>query len=156
MTALTLLAAVILAAAGGPAELSDGNVTLEVWSLVAAPGPAGPKDIPADLAPVRDAVKDLPYRTFRLVKHGTERIGPGKSASFQAHTDYAAVLSLESSAAEDPQARVRVVIEGPPNGDAPPRKALDTVLRLAKGATVRLGGLPADEGDLVVILRRVE
>jgi len=49
-----------------------------------------------------------------------------------------------------------VVIEGPPNGDAPPRKALDTVLRLAKGATVRLGGLPADGGDLVVILRRTE
>lgn len=156
MTALTLLAAVILAAAGGPAELSDGTVALETWSLVAAPGPAGPKDIPADLAPVRDAVKDLPYRTFRLVKHGAARLGPGKSASFQAHADYAAVLSLESSAAEDPQARVRVVIEGPPNGEAPPRKALDTVLRLAKGATVRLGGLPADEGDLVVILRRVE
>ena len=66
------------------------------------------------------------------------------------------MLSLESVPAGDPQTRVRVVIEGPPNGDAPPRKALDTVLRLAKGATVRLGGLPADEGDLVVILRRVE
>ncbi len=156
MTALTLIAAVMLAAAGGPEALSDGGATLEAWSLVAAPGPAGPKDIPADLAPVRDAVKDLPYRTFRLVKHATARVEPGRSASFQAHADYAAVLSLEPSAAEDPQARVRVVIEGPPGGDAPPRKALDTVLRLAKGATVRLGGLPAEEGDLVVILRRVE
>ena len=70
MTALTLIAAVMLAAAGGPEALSDGGATLEAWSLVAAPGPAGPKDIPADLAPVRDAVKDLPYRAPPAVVPG--------------------------------------------------------------------------------------
>lgn len=104
------------------------------------------------LETVKPAIASLSYDTFQKLGAAEAVIPFGKSSTFYINEKYS--LVVEPTAVDD-QGRVRlktqIMMKSQEEGKS--IKALDTVLVMAPGKHLNLGGLKLPEGDLIVVLK---
>ena len=105
------------------------------------------------LESVKPAIASLSYDTFQKLGAAEAVIPFGKSSTFYINEKYS--LIVEPTAVDD-QGRVRLktqIMMKSQKEEGKAIKALDTVLVMAPGKHLNLGGLKLPEGDLIVVLK---
>ena len=134
------------------AVLSAGNdVTLHMAAVQATNEGRATKYFDPVLNEIKRAIAPLDYDTFRAIKTQDVGLPFGKRAEIVINDRYR--LQLEPVGRDaDNRVRIQVCILRVRGPDDPPMKALDTTLLMAPGKHLSLGGLPLEQGELVVIL----
>ena len=100
---------------------------------------------------VKSAIASLSYDTFEKLGSSEATIPFGEKSTFFINQKYS--LVVEPTAVDD-QGRIRLktqVMMKMKKGDETV-KALDTMLVMAPGKHLNIGGLKLDDGDLIVVL----
>lgn len=103
------------------------------------------------LAPVRHAVSDLGFDTYRKIKADVISAPFGKETGFPINEKY--TLYIKPLNRQDIQTRINVRVElAPRSQQERPKTAVTTVVAMAPSKQVKLRGLKMDKGELVIVL----
>ena len=106
----------------------------------------------AGLSTVKRAVAGLDYDTFTKVSSSEARIPFGERTTFFIDSTYSLVVEpLSIDNAGRVRLRTQVMMKSKKNPKESV-KALDTVLVMAPGKQLNLGGLKLNDGELVIVL----
>ncbi len=149
---LGTLCAVLLAVSSAPADAASQPVHFDVWAVQAVKTGSGEKQFDSAAQPVRKAVEDLPYDTFRGVFTGSATVPPGADKRLTLNTTYTLLIQCRAREGKN-AAHVDITVELPPESPGgAPRKAVQSCMVLCSGKMVRIGGLKMNEGEMVVVL----
>ena len=135
-----------------PAFAEPAPVAFSMVAVKASNEGVSPKRFGAGLEAVKPAIRSLNYDTYVKVSSYAATIPFGEKTTFFINDTY--TLVVEPTAVDD-RGRIRmntVVMMKGKGRDQQPVKALDTVLVMAPGKHLNLGGLKLDGGDLIVVL----
>lgn len=135
-----------------PVFAEPAPVAFSMVAVKASNEGVSPKRFGEGLEGVKSAIRSLNYDTYLKVSSSSATIPFGEKTTFFINDTY--TLVVEPTAVDD-RGRIRmntVVMMKGKGTDKPPVKALDTVLVMAPGKHLNLGGLKLDGGDLIVVL----
>jgi len=148
---LTLLLAGLVAQAE---NIPKTPVKIKVVAVQALNEGHGRKQIDPRLKGVKKAIERLDYDTFHQIKSVTKELPYRKEAKIEIDDRYSLCLTPVS---KGPQGRIRVeakILMTSRREGAKPIEALSkTVLLMAPGKHINLGGLHLDEGELIIVLQ---
>jgi hypothetical protein len=127
-------------------------VDLSLWATQATQEQRPEKYFDAGLEPIRTAVNDLPFDTYKKVKVSRQAAPCGEESRLAIDERYTLFVKPVSREA-DGRIRLEIRIEmAPKEPGGKPVKALDTRMMLAPGEKVKFGGLKLAQGELVVVV----
>ncbi len=100
---------------------------------------------------VTRAIAALDYDTFKKISSSEATIPFGEKTTFFINSTYSLVIE-PTSIDNEGRIRMRTQVMMKPKNSKEKIKALDTVLVMAKGKQLNLGGLKLAEGDLIIVL----
>ena len=149
---LGTLCAALLTLSAAPDDASAWPVNISVWAVQALKTGRAEKQYDNGALPVRKAVEDLPFDTFRGIFSGGVTMPAGKEARLKLNDNYTLLIQCQSRDSKN-TAHVDITVELPPaSAGGPPRKAVQSCMVLCTGKMVRIGGLKMNEGEMVVVL----
>ena len=136
----------------GPGDEAPPPVRIAVYAVQVTDEQRKDKYYDPVLQPVRRALDDLKFDTFREVRTATLTVSLNEEASLKLDSKFTLFvkpLSREQSG----QVRLDVRVEMPPKKrDQKPIKVFETRIAMAPGKPFRACGLKLEEGELVVVL----
>lgn len=127
-------------------------VEITVVSVQASNKGTPHKTFSKGLEKVKSAIASLSYDTFEKIGSSNAVILFGEKTTFYINQRYSLVVEPTSI---DDQGRIRLKTQilMQSKKDSDPVKALDTVLVMAPGKHLNLGGLKLTDGDLIVVMK---
>ena len=149
---LGTLCAVVLAVASAPPDASAQPAHFSVWAVQAVKTGAAEKQFDTAAQPVRKAIEDLPFDSFRGVFTGSATVAPGAETRLTLNDTFTLLIQCRTREGKN-AAHVDITVELPPaSPGGAPRKAVQSCMVLCTGKMVRIGGLKMNEGEMVVVL----
>ncbi len=149
---LVLAGLMLVLAAGAVGEPRRDPVSLSVWAACASKEGRETKHFDAAVKPIADAVGDLPFDTYHSVKTAKQTANIGVKAKFPIDAKYTLYITPVAHTS-DKRIRLELLVEMAPKkkGDKPV-KALSTRVLAKPRQKLKLHGIQAEKGELVIVL----
>jgi len=149
LAGFTVIVGVLLA---GPGAEEPAPVRVAVYAVQVSQEGREEKHYDPGLRPVRRALDDLKFDTFREVRSATLTVPLNEEASVKLDSKYTLIVK-PLSRERNGQVRLDVRVELPPKKpDQKPVKLMSTRVAMAPGKPFRACGLTLEKGELVVVL----
>lgn len=127
-------------------------VDLSVWAAHATQENRTEKWVDADLEPIRAALNDLPFDTYKKIQVARQSIPCGQETRFVLDERYTLFVTPVSRE-KDGRIRLEIRVDlAPKSPEAKPVKALATRIVVTPGEKVKFRGLKREQGELIVVL----
>ena len=142
--------ALLLALSSGTA---DNTVSLSIWAAQATTEHRAEKHFDPGLEPIKKAVEDLAFDTYRKVKTAKQAAPLGKQSRTPLDGKYTLCVTPVSKE-PDGRGRLELRIEiAPKEKDDKPVNALTTRVLMKPGEMMKLRGLKMDPGEMIIVIQ---
>jgi hypothetical protein len=129
------------------------TIQLSLWAAQATKENIPKPHFDAPLNPIKKAVADLPFNSYRTVKTVKKTISDGPPTKIALNKKYALLVKVLAKE-KDGRIRLELAIELPPKKKGgKPVRALTTRVLMKPKEMIKLRGLKLDKGEMVVVLQ---